>query len=923
MHPCARAVTVLVGLWAAQAALAQTEPLAPPPDAKLDRVVITGSSIKRIEGENALPVQVITREDIDKSGATTAAELVKSISANTAPLSDGASITNVTNGQRGFNGANLRGIGVSSTLVLLNGRRLANFATPGDNAGVDLNNIPAAAIDRVEVLKDGASAIYGTDAIGGVINFITKKNYQGIDVSSYAANTQEGGAGKRTLTFSAGVGDIEKDKYNLLAVLDVQQLGGLRSIQRQFIQDRPLAETLPAFLSSIPFPANARRLTRPQWDAFKAAGLTGYADAPYSSSRRVNPAAPDCSSPASVYTPNSRGGAYGCSYDYMRDTELYPASDKTSLFARGTVQLNDTNQMFVELMQSKADTTYRYGAYNANLRNVPTTQLPTAWQNALTTWNTNNPTRLAGNTLNTVAVRLLQAGGRTDQVTSDGQRIVVGMTGAAANWDYDLALARAKNRVSDRYVGGYLRADQFFDGVAKGQVSLFAYSDASRDFLKSITVNDEARLSSGTTESFDGKISRPLFNLAGGEAAIALGAEFRRESNQFTPSDLLVKNYILGDRNSEFLPGEVDPTVLPFSRSRNVSSLYAELSAPFAKTIETQFAVRYDSYQGVGDTVNPKAGIRWAPSKNLLVRTSVGTGFRAPSLSDLNRPVSFGGTSSLLTDPTCVTIQNDIDSCTDIWEVERRSNPKLKPEKSRQFSLGSVLEVTPGLTLSMDYWKIEKTDVISDLGEQEVVQNGVKYEGQYIFHDVDGYPTKIILTKENQGQLKTSGLDIGVDWRGPKTSWGRFAVGLQGTLVLQYDRQYGAQTPMVSELGVFANDQIIQKWRHRLTLDWDSGPYGVTLGNSYSSDYQDQNLAYDQNTNALLPARRVQAYSLWDLTGSWKVNKALRLRGGVMNVLNTPPPFSNQSYHWLATYDPTYTDPRGRTAFVSLSYAFK
>ena len=100
----------------------------------------------------------------------------------------------------------------------------------------------------------------------------------------------------------------------------------------------------------------------------------------------------------------------------------------------------------------------------------------------------------------------------------------------------------------------------------------------------------------------------------------------------------------------------------------------------------------------VGDTVNPKAGIRWAPSKNLLVRTSVGTGFRAPSLSDLNRPVSFGGTSSLLTDPTCVTIQNDIDSCTDIWEVERRSNPKLKPEKSRQFSLGSVLEVTPGLT---------------------------------------------------------------------------------------------------------------------------------------------------------------------------------------------------------------------------------
>ena len=140
---------------------------------------ITGSSIKRIDTETALPVQMITREDIEKMGATTAAELVKNISANTAPLTDGPSITDGTSGQRGLNGANMRGLGVSSTLVLLNGRRLANFASPGDNAGVDLNNIPAGAIQRVEVLKDGASAIYGTDAIGGVINFITRKDYTG------------------------------------------------------------------------------------------------------------------------------------------------------------------------------------------------------------------------------------------------------------------------------------------------------------------------------------------------------------------------------------------------------------------------------------------------------------------------------------------------------------------------------------------------------------------------------------------------------------------------------------------------------------------------------------------------------------------------------------------------------------------------
>ena len=203
---------------------------------KVHRVEITGSSIKRIDAETALPVQIIGREDIDKSGVTTAAELLKNISANTAPLSDGASITDGTSGQRGFNGANLRGIGVSSTLVLLNGRRLANFASPGDNAGVDLNNIPAGAIQRVEVLKDGASAIYGTDAIGGVINFITRKDYTGFEANASAAGTQQGGAGKRTASVSAGYGNLQEDRFNLFGVLDVQKLDALRSSQRDFIR---------------------------------------------------------------------------------------------------------------------------------------------------------------------------------------------------------------------------------------------------------------------------------------------------------------------------------------------------------------------------------------------------------------------------------------------------------------------------------------------------------------------------------------------------------------------------------------------------------------------------------------------------------------------------------------------------------------
>ncbi|MFY8018993.1 MAG: TonB-dependent receptor plug domain-containing protein, partial [Inhella sp.] len=191
----ATAAAALLGLmsWSAEA---QTT-------TQLEKVEITGSAIKRLADETALPVLVITRADIDKAGVTTAAELMAKISANVGGLTDGASI-NVGGDQRGFNAANLRGIGTGATLTLLNGRRMANFASPGDDAGVDLNNIPAAAIQRVEVLLDGASALYGSDAIGGVINFITRKDFEGVELSAYAGATREGGAGKRSASAAGG-----------------------------------------------------------------------------------------------------------------------------------------------------------------------------------------------------------------------------------------------------------------------------------------------------------------------------------------------------------------------------------------------------------------------------------------------------------------------------------------------------------------------------------------------------------------------------------------------------------------------------------------------------------------------------------------------------------------------------------------------
>jgi iron complex outermembrane receptor protein len=897
----AAALAAAFGLVSAEAFAQAAEPV------KIQRVEVTGSSIKRLDNETALPVQTIKREDIDKSGVTTAAELLKNISANTAPLSDGASITDGTSGQRGFNGANLRGLGVSSTLVLLNGRRLANFASPGDNAGVDLNNIPAGAIQRVEILKDGASAIYGTDAIGGVINFITRKDYQGVDLNASAAGTQQGGAGKRTASISGGMGDLSNDRFNVFGILDVQQLDPMRSIQRDFVAERPLATNLPALMSSNTYPANVD-ISSAQRNALIAAGVLPAG----TTGTRINPSSPGCNGPATVFAPNGPGGPLACSYDYMQNTELYPESRKIGFIGRATFQVNTDHQVFAELVQSQADSRYVLSPNPIRIRNLPVSRLPAKYATPLSA--PGLPATFSG-----IRYRMEEAGNRTNEVKSTAQRLVLGATGLVAGWDYDLGVSRAENRAVDNYVDGYVLFDKFEQGVINGTINPFGpSSQAGRDLINSIKVNDAARSSKGVSTAVDGKVSKALMALEGGELAIAVGGEARRERTTFTPSALLLSNNIAGDR------GTGASTLRGTDDSREVWSVFTELNAPITKQIELQLAVRHDDYSQVGSTTNPKVSIRWQPAPSVLVRGSANTGFRAPSLSDLNRPTTFGSAASFLTDPQCVSTGLDtLNNCTDQWAVERRSNPNLKPETSRQFALGAMWDITRQLNLQLDYWNIQKKDVISTLGEQIIIASPAKYNGKYIQRDASGFISNILLQKENQGMLKTSGLDVGADFKTAASPNGRYSVNMSGTLVLKYDRQFGPLEGFRSNLGLFLNDQVIQKWRHRISFGYDRGALSATLSNQYSSSYTDHNTAYDPVTNKLLPERRVKAYSLWDMTASYAVNKQIKLRAGVLNLFDTDPPYSNQAHYFLAGYDPSYTDPRGRSAFASVNYSFK
>jgi iron complex outermembrane recepter protein len=405
---------------------------------------------------------------------------------------------------------------------------------------------------------------------------------------------------------------------------------------------------------------------------------------------------------------------------------------------------------------------------------------------------------------------------------------------------------------------------------------------------------------------------------------MAVGGEVRREVQDFHQSPELAQDLILGQTSQ-------GPNA-DFSYARKVAAVWGELSVPVIKSMEAQLALRHERYQGTGSATSPKLGLRYQPDKTWLVRASIGAGFRAPSMTDLYRPVSeFEG--PLLADPLCLAEGGSVLNCTDLWNVRKYSDPKLKPEKSRQFSLGAVFEPARDTSFSVDYWNIEKRDLISTIGAEVILANLPKYdnlvhrynedEGLCDYDPDDSSICYIELRKANRGRQKVSGLDFSAALRNIRSAYGTFALRLNGTLTLSSKEQSGNGDPYVSNLGKFVNDKAVQRWRHTVSVDWEQGDVGLTLSNSYLSSYTDQNNAPDDTTGTYVQPNRVKAYSIWDLSGAWQVMPALTVRAGIKNLLNTSPPYSNQAWFYLSGYDPSYTDPRGRMYYLSANYKFK
>ena len=870
-----------------------------------ERIEVTGSNIKRVEGETALPVTVISREEIEKTGATTPMELLNLISANNSlgNVNLNSTIGATTNSAQT---ASLRGLQGGHTLVLINGKRVNGFSGETQGVqGVNLAIIPFSAIERVEVLKDGASAVYGSDAVAGVINFIMRADYRGAEAEAwYGQPTRSGGGAQEKYYASFGFGDLTRDRYNVFVNASYDHQKPLYQNQRNFSNDSTVE-----FLQLGGFAGSSN--TSPGRITTGGIGIPGHTP-------------PDCGAPYNVY--ETVLGLH-CVFDPARQpgVESIPEDKNTNFFVQGKFQLTPNWQLYGHGLYGEDKN--RFIIQAAPISSVfsygPNGDIP-----ATVTIRPSSPfyphaaaaaAGVDGQNLN-VRWRTVELGGRDTTDTNTGYQIVGGIKGTIAErWDTDVSYSYSEGKTVEHTNGGFFLYSRLLPILNSGNVNLFGPN--TPDVIAQLHTADfiaDVFTGKASTSAVNAKVSGDLFTWGGGTVAGAVGVDFRKEKLNQTPSAAYEGGDITGYGGSS---GAVHG-------DRDVKAAYAELNVPVMRNLELNAAIRTDDYSDFGRTNNPKFSLRWAPTRDVLVRSSYGKGFLAPSLYQLFLPQISGVSQTGLSDPIrCPVTHNIGTDCVTQFGVIFGGNPNLQPEKSEQATFGIVFEPTPAFSISGDYFKIRLNNGITNgipittiLGDLSTYGNLVnRGPVDPAFPQLPGPITGILQTYINLGSTHIEGWDIEGHYRWPRMSYGRLRLDVQGTYYTRYDFQNldGTYSGFVGTAFGSVVTGVIPRWKHYAALTWDSGPWNATVANTYQTSYTDWQTDLDGNE------RTVGSMSLWDFQGQYTGLKNFTFTLGVKNFMDTNPPKTNQQNTFQVGYDPAQYDARARFVYGAIKYQWR
>jgi len=906
------------------------------------RVEITGSNIKRVDSETVAPVSIITRDQIERTGQPTAAEVIRSL-----PINTGAYMEQSSNSfAPGAAGVSLRGLGQKTTLVLLNGRRTAGygFAQNLQDTFVDLNSIPAAAIDRIEILRDGASALYGSDAIAGVVNIILRKDYKGFE-GSVSVGTFESKSDRRA-TLTTGIGDLGKDGYNIFASVDAYSRDLLMQNDTQWLKTRDLRslqggrnnQSLTGFGTWIlynPSSAGGSLATSPTRsykaisDCATAGGKVFSVDGSVPGTASAWDAGLLGSSTLATYK-SAYGNSTFCGGDFASQFTALPATERIGTLVRATKELSPTSTGFAEFGFSRVDTFQTFQApffagttglqqtaaglrpftYNVNF-------LPGVAGSPTTRQDPTNPSGSAALTAGQYwrySGVLDDMGTRDSDIRSDTLRGVAGLNWSLGTWDFDSAVGMARNTVTNNYKNRItLTGTSALFGIGTGPQPPVPVSSASTYNLDQFSKNTNAvrdsfranfpRKSTSDLAFVDTRASTTIGKLPGGDAGLAVGVEIRQEKINDVPDPVAQAGNILGQG------------ITATDGSRTDKAVFVEVSLPLVKQLELQLAGRRDQYSDYGTSTTPKAGFKWRPTDWLLVRSNWGKGFRAPSLPEISKSVATFFTS--VTDPE--------DKVSKQISGVYSGNPSLKPETSMSQTFGLVLEPNKAINLGAGYYRIDWRDVVGSTSFQTIVNQSCPNGGPgcpstpNVIRDTTGTNGVVTVLSNyvNLDRRITKGIDLDATVRIP-TEAGRLTLRSDMTYVLSF-KEGG-----VEYVGTNGGYYTYPRVRANLTADFDTGTWAFTARANYTHEYQQQYgaaLGYGVNTtlpyqNGALPPF-VSSNTTLDLYARYQVTKNATVSASVINAYNKMPPF-DPAFSFF--YDTNLYDMRGRMFRLNFKY---
>ncbi|NMH66628.1 TonB-dependent receptor domain-containing protein [Shewanella salipaludis] len=908
---------------------------------QIERMEVTGSKIKRIGELSPTPITVITGADMMDMGITNVADILNKLPSSTVGISPETS--NNTIFANGLNQTNLRGLGSDRTLVLVNGRRFVAGANGA--SAVDLNTIPTAMVARIEVITGGASAVYGSDAMAGVINIITRKDVQGVELDVSYEQPEQSGGEESQFSLTAG-GDYLDGKLSTVFNFTYAEQKELRKTDRDFLNNPVNSIYNPD--TSEGAPTRIPYVGRKPLSWLNEAG-TFFADddLQYTFDKDGNMKVFDYGE-GLIEGPGNNGNYCGPScegYDPVDYGFVRTPLDRKVFTLNTDYQINDDHKIVTEITyvdyQSNGESTPVF--HTRNFIEGDNAFLPEATRQLMT------DTGMESFNLYRID---REFGNRTYNQDRETLRFLVGIEGAISDdWDYSLHAQRGQLDETTVW-GGEIwgeRYDQAKDAVFAADGSIVCRDADARDAgcvpLNLLGENQASQAAidwvsttagqtAKTTQTSAGLVvNGALFDVPAGYVSAAFSADYRKEESETNPDQALIDGTIFGN-NSLAMKGEYD-----------VTELAAEFNIPLladmfmAHDLGLDLAYRWMDYSTAGNDDAWKIGLNWAPIEDLRIRATRSKSVRAPNIGELFDP--GGQTFESFTD-VCDLINVELGpdanrkkNCqaaglpqgwnpTPAWYQGNRpgsnaGNPDLKAETSNDYTIGLVYtpSYVKGLSLTLDYWAFSITDAIEYIDVDVAVRYCYDsasldnvYCSRFTRDATTGDITDFVQSPVNSASFDVKGLDIEAQYDIPTDSFGDFNIHLIATYLEQWQTN---PTGFAEDLQVDVGEYTDPRWKAMFSLGWKYEALSLELRSNYRHSAVEDNEWKPENNNY----NDIPSHTVWDLTGSYDFSDNLSMRFGVKNAFDLEPPRNPFVYDGDGYYD-----TQGRSFFLGANYKF-